>query len=327
MSAVLLALLTWANVAGSAADWSCLLQRDTAFHVTDAHFGNAPAAHGGQSPAAPAPAAPAAQDAAAPTPKEKAKADIATALRTELRIPITIRQIHNSPQGPLSHFLQTVQTEFCKALNIPPRRLSILGIRGEYTKLESMLLDEQVEQHFERFNLSLSLVNAAVSNPHEDAHASSDSHGDAHGATAASNPSEASESAHATPDAHGSAHGTAASPAAEKEEAQDNEVIVDLEMLPGSKASDPTPMSLFETLKGLLTTSNSALASGPLAEQLKGSALSLGAKPTGKDAHDQMADGKGGATRSVGAPGSLALALVLWGSVFLLGAKIDLFLL
>lgn len=189
---------------------------------------------------------------------EKAKVDLAAALRSELRLPITIKQIHESAQGPLSHFLQMIHNEFCKALNVEPKRLSILGIRGEYVRLESMLLDEKVVEDSTGLNLSLGLMDAGdVSDPHSHSHTS-------------------------VPIG-------AAVKQETKGDTADHEVIVDLEMLPGSKASDPTPKTLFDTLKGLLHTTGSPLTSGPLAGQLEGCELSLGAKPTGRDADQQTA--------------------------------------
>lgn len=53
----------------------------------------------------------------------------------ELRIPTTLQEIQEGHVGPLSSFLDTVHRELCKAGKLSDRRLQLLGIRGEYTRV------------------------------------------------------------------------------------------------------------------------------------------------------------------------------------------------
>jgi len=147
---------------------SCLMQRNATHHSVEPrnedlnhpalalvasrqthaiHTHNEPAGHGhGDEPpaaAAPAPdaAAAAADDGHGGKKAKAAKFDVTAALRIQLSMPMTIREIHEGPQGPLSKFLVTLHQQLCKSTGVPAKRISLLGIRGEYTKLETMLLD------------------------------------------------------------------------------------------------------------------------------------------------------------------------------------------
>jgi hypothetical protein len=53
----------------------------------------------------------------------------------ELRIPASLQQIQDGDVGPLSAFLDTVQSELCKAGQLKSSRLQLVGIRGEYTQV------------------------------------------------------------------------------------------------------------------------------------------------------------------------------------------------
>lgn len=53
----------------------------------------------------------------------------------ELRMPVSLQQIQNDHVGPLSAFLDTVQSELCKAGKLSNSRLQLVGIRGEYTRV------------------------------------------------------------------------------------------------------------------------------------------------------------------------------------------------
>lgn len=53
----------------------------------------------------------------------------------ELRIPTSLQKIQDGRIGPLSAFLDTVQSELCKVGKLSNSRLQLLGIRGEYTRV------------------------------------------------------------------------------------------------------------------------------------------------------------------------------------------------
>jgi len=53
----------------------------------------------------------------------------------ELRIPTSLQKIQGGRLGPLSVFLDTVESELCKAGKLSNNRLQLLGIRGEYTRV------------------------------------------------------------------------------------------------------------------------------------------------------------------------------------------------
>lgn len=67
-------------------------------------------------------------------PNKKVEADSGL-VTLELRIPTSLEKIQDSKNGPLSVFLDTVQSEFCKAVKLSHDRLQLLGIRGEYIRI------------------------------------------------------------------------------------------------------------------------------------------------------------------------------------------------
>lgn len=71
-------------------------------------------------------------------PNEKLEAQFSPSradMMVELRIPTTLQDIQQSKRGPLSAFLDVVQTELAKAGMLSIDRLQLLGIRGEYTRV------------------------------------------------------------------------------------------------------------------------------------------------------------------------------------------------
>lgn len=313
--------------------WGCLLQRNATHHAVEpcnedhhrpalafttrqmhtllANNVNAPAGHGGAAAApsghggAQTESAPAAAGAPkSPHGKAAPKADLTAALRIELTMPLTIREIHEGPQGPLSHFLLILHQQLCKSANILPRRISLLGIRGEYTKLETMLLDSSTidgkgeilllddkqdqGQEFDEENHPEAAP--AAKDPHaapapsgvkldagKDPHAAPSPSGvksDATIKTAESNKAPTSK-------ATGGEDPALASP--------DHEVIVDMEILPGSKSSEDPAPEIFEKIKKTLEDPQSLLRTGPVGGMLANGELAYGRKPTGKDSEQQKA--------------------------------------
>jgi len=304
--------------------WGCLLQRNATHHFVepcDEHdhdrralalaarhtqlAGNAPAGHGEAAPAAPAghgeaaPASPeAGHGAGAPSAKgtdKKATPDPTATLRIELSMPTTIKELHEGPQGPLSRFLVVLQRELCKSANVPPQRISLLGIRGEYTKLETMLLDESAVDGKgdillldDKQDSDSDLVNhpapAPAPAPAADPHAAKKSETEAktsEDSAAATEPESKKEGAESKKEGAVTPDPAKASP--------DHEVIVDMEILPGSKSSAMPASEIFEKVKGTLEDPQSSLRAGPLGGMLASGELSLGRKPTPKDANDQKA--------------------------------------
>lgn len=294
--------------------WGCLLQRNHTHHSVEpcteldhthdrralalsarqTHLeSNAPAGHGA-APAAPAGhgAAPAAPAGHGPVPPpdaksadKKAKPDPTATLRIELAVPTTIKEIHEGSQGPLSHFLLVLQQEVCKSAGVPLQRISLLGIRGEYTKLETMLLDESAVDGKgdillldDKQDSDDDLVNHPAPSPAPapaaDLHAAKKSENSAAKEGAATEPESTKEGAVVPDPAKASA---------------DHEVIIDMEILPGPKTAAMPASEIFEKIKGTLENPQSSLRAGPLGGILASGELSLGRKPTAKDSNDQKA--------------------------------------
>merc|ERR1719265_1053303 len=72
-------------------------------------------------------------------------------------------------------------------------------------------------------------------------------------------------------------------------EAEDHEVIIDMEILPGERSSSTSAAEIYEKLEKTLQDPQSLLRTGPLGGILAKGELSLGKKPTPKDANDQKA--------------------------------------
>merc|ERR1719265_2623156 len=53
----------------------------------------------------------------------------------ELRIPTSLENLQGSKYGPLSTFLDKIQSELAKAGHLNIERLQLLSIRGEYTRV------------------------------------------------------------------------------------------------------------------------------------------------------------------------------------------------
>jgi len=337
-------LLCFGFLAVPCLSWGCLLQRNATHHLIEpcneernrpaialatrqAHrlsTGNdpAPAGHGAPAPAGhgaaehgAAPAAGSAEASSTSAKKPTAKVDLTSALRIELSMPVTIREIHEGPQGPLSHFLIVLHQQICKSASVLPQRISLLGIRGEYTKLETMLLDSSTldgkgnillldgkqesdgvdEQQLEAAAGAHNAHQEVSANPHAEAAAPA---ADPHAAPAAAAEPEKADP-HAAKEATPSPDPAESSP--------DHEVIVDMEILPGSKGSDTTAQDIFEKLKNTLQDPQSLLRTGPVGGILANGDLSYGKPPTKNDSVQQKAH----ESHSMGCMPSVVLLVVL----------------
>lgn len=71
--------------------------------------------------------------------------------------------------------------------------------------------------------------------------------------------------------------------------AADHEVIVDMEILPGSKSSDVNAAEIFEKLKKTLQDPQSLLRTGPVGGMLANGQVSYGKPPSSKESDQQKA--------------------------------------
>jgi len=208
-----------------------------------------------------------------------------TALRVELHMPTTIKDVQSSQQGPVSRFLLLINREFCKAANMRPARLSLLGIRGEYTNVVTLMQDEAVVE-----SLEISYRSHGNSDPLTHMQEASLGGREAHDPVSHDAPLESDP---AQPEAQADATETATEGGHEALGQDDHEVIVDFELLPGSTVADPNPKQLFAALTMALQDSGSTLMTGDLGTILHGASLLVGARPTKDDVADQTAHGDG----------------------------------
>jgi len=168
-------------------------------------------------------------------------------LRLELRLRLALNEIHAGPQGPLHRFLQSLRSELCAAAALPPERLSLLSVRGEYIRLDLLALRdagaveaalvaaEVKEGGVGASKLGKQLQDPALAHMHQDN--MEDTHSDAT-----------------------TSRGGGGSPKL---------TIVDLEVLPGSHAADPTPDEVLSLWKDQLHERDSRLTTGSLSQLMK----------------------------------------------------------
>jgi hypothetical protein len=231
-------------------------------------------------------------------------------------MPVTIREIHEGPQGPLSHFLVVLHQQISKSADVPPNRISLLGIRGEYTKLETMLVDSSTldgkgdilllddKQESSGENQEQVETMAETQNPHKEVAA--DPHAAKEQAETPKADSAAAKEKEAPPPA--AAKEKEATPSPDPAAASpDHEVIVDMEILPGSKSSDTNAQEIFAKLKKTLQDPQSLLRTGPVGGILANGDLSYGKPPSNKDSIQQKAH----EGHSTGCTPNMAMLLVL----------------
>jgi len=171
--------------------------------------------------------------------------DATLALRTELRIPIPVSQIHSSDQGPLAAFMLALKSQLCAAADIPESRMNMLSIRGQYMKLDLLTIQRN----------SIMLVDEGLATKRGD-----------HENTPQSKEKDLEEPAERAADVKANT----------QEFDAERESVVDFEILPAESSSDPKPRLIFNKLKVLLSRPDSIIRSGSLAEILRNAQLMMG---------------------------------------------------
>lgn len=215
------------------------------------------------------------------------------ALRVELSMPTTIRAIHESPQGPLSQFLLELQLQICKSAKVPPKRLSLLSIRGEYTRLETMLMDSSTLDGKRDIRLVEHKQNSYVADRNIIFPALYPDPTNPQSAALAGTPAPNADSSPSTPDP------ALASP--------DHEVLIDMEILPAVNSSVLPVSEIYAKIKNSLKDSQSLLRTGPLGKMLTDSQLTIGKKPSIQDANAQ----KHSKSKAMGVLPSITILLIL----------------
>lgn len=256
-------------------------------------------------------------------PRQAVVSDSSRALRLELRLPQKLAEIHAGPQGPLPQFVLKLKAALCNAAKVPPERLSLLSVRGEFLEFSaSMLQDSHVVN-----TMMLLVEQGGETRPMYD-HGDSDGDGDADGdaaSTSETKPSllatkqatkhaskKAQVKAHSLPDqalAHMAPEGVGEVSdrvsGAQTGDFVEVGSVADLEVLPGRLASDITPRMLLRMWQEQLETSDSELRTGNIGEILRGATLILGTPV--KDQGPAEVERSAGTRLSAGPFESLAL--------------------
>lgn len=268
----------------------------------------------------------------------------AKSLRFELRLPFGLESIQTGKNGPVSAFLEQLRRELSVALGVSIGRVSVLGIRGKYMKLD--LLAVSGKEVLLLDNGASSMGNITRIGAHSRSHPAG-GHGHGQAGEQAVADQEAVDYVKDGPDgAEKTADGQAANPAMSVTRAQEpadrqateqattvthkhyhyysndrGEVppgksfqgaIVDIELLPGKSFEEPTPSELLTDLRRQLSQADSALMRGGLGEELGVAALEDGRKSD--DAEVAETDAK---SRSPRALASATAAFAAFASLLL----------
>lgn len=202
--------------------------------------------------------------------------EAAQPLRLELHLLMSVKALHEGSFGPVPRFLTTLQEELCKSIGLASQRLSVLSIRGDYVKLNMLMLHDAAA------------VTRALRSSDLRRHASGGSAlVDATAAVAAKVRRGEVVGAGRDPSLAGMVHGETGSAvqppaAAEQENWHHGRTIVDVEVLPGYLVSEPNPRTILGLWQAQLEQENSALRTGGLAEVLERATIIVGAAPVGE---------------------------------------------
>lgn len=203
---------------------------------------------------------------------------LSTALRAELNIQSALGEIHAGEHGPLGRFLTNLKAELCQSVGIPEERLSVLGVRGEYMKFSMLEVKEGRDARLQLLGTHTS--GTRRNDPH--AHSPQTDEGNDSSSSGVGMRDLAAEAAAAAAVASSVVKGSAGSVTTEGRRAtdsEDTESIVDLEILPGASASEPSPHTVFLVMQRQLSTPDSRIMSGPFMELLSSASLALPARP------------------------------------------------
>jgi len=168
-------------------------------------------------------------------------------------IPMRLRDLHRSSSGPIPDLIRLMQQQLQVAAGVPGGRLVILGVRGEYMNLNMQQL-ELFAQNATRF--------AALLEGVQDPYAASSGVIEAYDCRQGVDNWE-----------KGWSRSKKAWCCKEEELACPEETVIDIEVLPGSAASDPVPAKVLATIARQMADPQSTLRLGPLSSVLEAATL------------------------------------------------------